>query len=138
MTEQQNLDVVQQIYAAFGRGDMDGIINLLDPQVSWMTPGPPDMPSAGTRRGHAAVREFFDTLMKMVDISDFVPTDFLVEGNTVAVLGTDTERVKATGKAVAFRWVHIFVIQNGKIVTFEERADVSALVDELRSAQARV
>ena len=138
MTEQQNLDVVQQIYAAFGRGDMDGIINLLDPQVSWMTPGPPDMPSAGTRRGHAAVREFFDTLMKMVDISDFVPTDFMVQGNTVAVLGTDTERVKATGKAVAFRWVHIFVIENGRVVTFEERADVSAMVDELRSAHARV
>src|SRR5688500_5801126 len=117
---------------------MDGIINLLDPQVSWMTPGPPDMPSAGTRRGHAAVRELFDTLMKMVDISDFVPADFMVQGNTVAVLGTDTERVKATGKAVACRWVHIFVIENGKIVTFEERADVSALVDELRSAQARV
>jgi len=138
VTEQQNLDVVQQIYAAFGRGDMDGIINLLDPQVSWMTPGPPDMPSAGTRRGHAAVREFFDTLMKMVDISDFVPTDFMVQGNTVAVLGTDTERVKATGKAVAFRWVHIFVIENGRVVTFEERADVSAMVDELRSAHARV
>src|SRR5918993_3746478 len=123
MSEQQNLDVVQQVYAAFGRGDINGIIDFLDPQVSWTTPGPPDMPSAGTRRGHAAVREFFDTLMKMFDISDFVPTDFLAEGNIVAVLGTDTERVKATGKAVAFRWVHIFVIQNGTIVTFEERAE---------------
>lgn len=138
MTGPQTLDVVQQIYAAFGRGDIDGIVNLLDPQVTWMTPGPPDMPSAGTRRGHAAVREFFDTLMKMVDISDFVPSNFLAQGNTVAVLGTDTERVKATGQAVAFRWVHIFVIENGKVVTFEERADVSAMVDELRSAQARV
>ena len=138
MTEQQNLDVVQQIYAAFGRGDIDGIIDLLDPQVSWMTPGPADMPSAGTRRGHAAVREFFGTLLNLVDISDFVPNEFLAQRDTVVVLGTDTERVKATRKAVAFRWVHIFVILNGKIVTFEERADVSALVDELRSAEARV
>ena len=138
MSEQQNLDVVQQIYAAFGRGDIEGIIDLMDPQVCWITPGPPDMPSAGTRYGHAAVREFFDTLMKLVEISDFVPKHFLAQGDIVTVLGTDTERVKATGKAVAFRWVHIFVVRSGKIVTFEERGDVSAIVDELRSAQARV
>ena len=68
MSEQQNLDVVQHVYAAFGRGDIEGIIDLMDPQVCWITPGPPDMPSAGTRYGHAAVREFFDTLMNQARV----------------------------------------------------------------------
>ena len=58
MSEQQNVGVVQQVYGAFGRGDLDGLIALLDPQVSWRTPGPPDLPTAGMRHGVDAVRDF--------------------------------------------------------------------------------
>ena len=138
MSEQQNIGLVQQVYAAFGRGDLDGLLAMLDPQVSWRTPGPPDLPSAGLRHGVDAVREFFGILLNTFDITNFAPTDYLAEGEKVVVLGTSLERVKATGRAVEFRWVHIFTIRNGRIVAFEEPADVSALVDEFRKASARV
>ena len=138
MSEQQNIGLVQQVYAAFGRGDLDGLLAMLDPQVSWRTPGPPDLPSAGLRHGVDAVREFFGILLNTFDITNFAPTDFLAAGEKVVVLGTSLERVKATGRAVEFRWVHIFTIRNGRIVAFEEPADVSALVDEFRKASARV
>src|SRR5262245_47484637 len=138
MTEQQNIDIVRQTYAAFGRGDLEGILALLDPQVAWRTPGPPDLPSAGLRHGIDAVREFFGILLNTFEITNFEPKDFLAQGDTVVVLGTSLERVKATGNAIDFRWVHIFTIRNGRIVTFEEPADVSALVDEFRKAQVRV
>ena len=129
MSEQQNVGLVQQVYAAFGRGDLDGLLAMLDPQVSWRTPGPPDLPSAGLRHGVDAVREFFGILLNTFDITNFAPTDFLAQGDKVVVLGTSLERVKATGRAVEFRWVHIFTIRNGRIAAFEEPADVSALVD---------
>jgi ketosteroid isomerase-like protein len=58
MNEQQNVDVVRQVYGAFGRGDLEGILGLLDPEVTWRTPGPSDLPTAGMRRGVNAVREF--------------------------------------------------------------------------------
>ena len=138
MSEQQNVGVVQEAYAAFGRGDVNGILALLDPQVSWLTPGPPDLPTAGMRRGVNAVRDFFGILLNTFEITNFEPRDFLAQGDKVVVLGTSLERVKATGTAVDFRWVHVFTIRNGRIVAFEEPADVSALVDEFRKAQARV
>ena len=138
MSEQQNLNLVQQAYAAFGRGDLDGLIALLDPQVSWRTPGPPDLPTAGVRRGASAVRDFFGILLNTFEITNFEPTDFLTQGDKVVVLGTSRERVKATGNVVDFRWVHVFTVRNGRITGFEEPADVSALVDEFRKAQARV
>lgn len=137
MSEQQNIDLVRQVYDAFGRGDLDGIIASLDPQVSWLTPGPPDLPTAGIRRGVPAVRDFFATLLNTFEITNFAPTDFLAQGDKVVVLGTSLERVRATGKAVEFRWVHVFTIRNDRILGFEEPADVSALVDEFRKAQAR-
>jgi ketosteroid isomerase-like protein len=37
---------------------------------------------------------------------------------------------------VDFRWVHVFTFRSGKIVEFEEPADVSALVQEFRRARA--
>ena len=135
MSEQQNVGVVQQVYGAFGRGDLDGLIALLDPQVSWRTPGPPDLPTAGMRHGVDAVRDFFGILLNTFEITNFAPTDFLAQGDKVVVLGTSLERVRATGAAVDFRWVHIFTIRDGRIVAFEEPADVSGLVDEFRKAQ---
>jgi uncharacterized protein len=137
MSEQQNLDVVRSIYSAFGRGDVEGVLAQLDPEVSWLTPGAPDLPTAGLRKGIPAVREFFGLLVSAFDIADFQPRDFLTSGDKVVVLGTSREGPKGSGRLVDFRWVHVFTFRSGKIVAFEEPADVSALVTEFRRAQAQ-
>lgn len=137
MSEQENLETVRGVYAAFGRGDLEGILNRLDPQVSWRTPGPPDLPTAGLRRGVDAVREFFGLLLNTFDVEDFRPADFLAQGDKVVVLGTSREGPKGMGRLVDFRWVHVFTLRSGKIAEFEEPADVSALVEAFRGVQAR-
>ena len=136
MSAQQNLDVVRNLYAAFGRGDLEAILAPLDPQVSWRTPGAPDLPTAGLRQGIPAVREFFGLLLNTFDIADFQPRDFLAADDKVVVLGTSREGPKG-GRLVDFRWVHVFTFRNGRIVAFEEPADVSELVTEFRRSQAR-
>jgi ketosteroid isomerase-like protein len=136
MSEQQSLEVVQTMYAAFGRGDLEGILASLDPDVSWRTPGAPDLPTAGLRQGVPAVREFFGLLLNTFDIADFQPQDFLAAGDKVVVLGTSREGPKGGGRLVNFRWVHVFTFRNGRIVAFEEPADVSELVREFRRSQA--
>jgi uncharacterized protein len=137
MSEQQNLDVVRALYAAFGRGDLEGILAPLDPEVSWRTPGAPDLPTAGLRHGTPAVREFFGLLLSTLDIIDFQPRDFLAAGDKVVVLGTSREGPKGSGRLVDFRWVHIFTFRNARIVAFEEPADVSELVAEFRRSRAQ-
>ena len=137
MSQQQNVETIRGLYAAFGRGDLEGILAALDAQVIWRTPGAPDLPTSGVRRGVSAVRDFFGLLLKTFDIQDFRPGDFLSQGDKVVVLGTSREGPKGTGRLVDFRWVHVFTFRDGKIVEFEEPADVSALVQEFRRAQAR-
>ena len=78
MSEQQNLDAVRSVYAAFGRADLEGILGVLDPEVSWRTPGSPDLPTGGLRRGVAEVREFFPTSAEDLRRSGFMPYSFLV------------------------------------------------------------
>ena len=137
MSEQNNLGLVRMGYDAFGRGDIDGLLNLLDDNVEWITPGPSDLPVAGTRRGHQAVGEFFKALTETFETLDFQAKEFLAQGDRVVVIGTDTSRVRATGKTLEFNWVHSFVVKNGKIVNFREYGDMSAVVAELRTAGAR-
>ena len=137
MNERQNLDVVRGVYAAFGRGDVEGILALLDPEVSWRTPGAPDLPTGGLRHGIPAVREFFPLLLNTFDFAEFQPQDFLAAGDKVVVLGTSREGPKGSGRLVDFRWVHVFTFRNGRIVAFEEPADVGELVAEFRRWQAQ-
>jgi ketosteroid isomerase-like protein len=137
MSEQDNVDVVRKGYEAFGRGDINGLLAQLDPDVEWRTPGPADLPTAGERRGHAAVQDFFQNLFAIVEIQRFEPRQFIAQGDMVMVIGDDTSRIKATGTIAEIRFVHAFTVRNGTVVAFEEFADVSPMVTALRSAQVR-
>ena len=136
--DDRNVEIVRRGYEAFGRGDIPGILALLDDQVTWQTPGPTELPFAGTRRGHAQVAQFFQLLTDVLDITRFEPRQFIGHGDQVIVIGDDTSRVKATGRSLEFRWTHVFTVRDGKIVAFEEYNDASAIVAELKSAQARL
>ena len=137
MSEQENVDVVRKGYEAFGRGDINGLLAQLDPDVEWRTPGPADLPTAGQRRGHDAVQEFFQTLSGLVETLRFEPKQFIAQGDMVIVIGDDTSRVRATGTTLEIRFAHAFTVRNGTVVAFEEYIDTTALVADLRAAQAR-
>ena len=136
---QQNIDIVRKGYDAFGRGDIAGLLALLDADVEWTTPGASDLPTAGTRRGQAQVGEFFKTINEIIEFDSFEPNTFLADGDRVVVLGTDHFRVKGgSGKSLKESWAHVFTIGNGKITAFQEFIDTSALAAELKAASAQV
>jgi len=136
-SDQQNLEIVRRGYELFGKGDIPGLLALFDSSIEWTTPGPADLPTAGTRRGVQAVGAFFQTLASTYDFTRLEPQEFIAQGDRVLVRGIDTFVVKATGKTLDFKWVHAFTLQNGKVASFEEFGDMSAVVEELRQAQAR-
>jgi uncharacterized protein len=93
--------------------------------------------TAGLRHGVAEVGEFFTLLLNTFDMQEFLPANFLAQDDKVVVLGTRREAPKGTGRFVDFRWVHVFTLRGGRIVEFDEAADVSALVEEFRRVHAR-
>ena len=137
MSEQQNLDVVRRGYEAFGRGDIEGLLSLLADDVTWVTPGPSDLPTAGERRGRNQVGEFFRTINELVEFDAFDPQTFLAQGDRVVVLGTDAITVKASGEPLQESWAHAFSLKDGKIVAFQEYLDTAAFVAALGRAKAR-
>jgi uncharacterized protein len=81
-----NVESVQAIYAAFGRGDVAAILDQLADDVEWDqdAPGygiPIYEPGAG--REHA--KRFFEASVQDLEFLRFEPTNFLSGGNQVAV-----------------------------------------------------
>jgi uncharacterized protein len=135
--DEQNLDVVRRCYDAFGRGDLDALLSLLDEAVEWTTPGPPELATAGKRNGRQEVAQFFAALDGVVEMQRFEPKTFLARGDLVVVLGENTAKVKATGKSIDESWAHAFTVKDGRVIRFYEYLDVTAMVAELKPAEAR-
>src|SRR5688500_11361773 len=81
-------DVVGGLYAAFGRGDMPGLLALIDPDVDWSldvdVPGAELAPMFRNGRGHEAVLGYFAGVAQM-EIHAFEPRAFHVSGDIVLV-----------------------------------------------------
>ena len=136
MSEASNVDIVKRAYEAFGRGDLDALLDLLEDGIEWVTPGPPELQSAGRRRGKQEVAGFFQTLSDMYTFERFEPRQFISQGDRVVVLGDERVRIKATGSPFDFEWVHVFEFRNGKVARFREYGDMTPIVAGFRAAQA--
>ncbi len=123
-----NIELVKQIYAAFGEGNISAVLEMLDQNVNWRIVGPPDYPFFGRYKGHNGFQEFLGKLGGAAEISSFEPQRFLDAGNAVIVTGSESATAKNTNIEYSTEWCHIFTIEGGKVVSFEEYLDSAPLV----------
>src|SRR5258708_4485977 len=136
MRSLDNTAIVQSMYEAFGRGDVQVILDALSADVNWVVQGPASVPLFGPRKGPAGVAGFFQVIGRYLRIDRFEPREFLAVGNRVVVLGHEAGRVAATGSHFEGDWVHVFTFHNGKVVDFREFSDTAALTAAFYSARA--
>jgi ketosteroid isomerase-like protein len=120
-----NLQTTQQIYEAFGRGDVPAILEKLAETVDWeYGAGETDVPWLQRRRGRDGAAAFFASL-GAIDIQRFELTNLLEGGPTVVGLVNIEFVVKATGKRVVEEdEAHIWHFdEQGRVVRFRHRVD---------------
>jgi ketosteroid isomerase-like protein len=128
-----DVSLIQSLYAAFGRGEIAKIIAALAPDVTWEVVGrSSDHPLAGKRQGAAAVQEFFDTLAKIQEATDFSPREFHAADGRVFVLGHYGWKFRNTGRTVETDWIHVFTVKDGKVVQFREFTDTAKFAEAYR------
>jgi len=130
MSEARNIQVVKDAYAAFQRGDINGVLAVLDNNVDWHPVKGAEgvAPHAGQRHGRAAVGEFFAQLAMSMEFTRFEPKEFIAQGDQVAVVGEYAGSIKATGGKVSSDWVMVFTVRDGKVARFREWTDSAQLV----------
>jgi hypothetical protein len=129
MSAEENVQTAKDGYAAFGRGDLPGILELLTDDIEWVNPGPPDViPGAGTHRGKDAVAGFFGTLAQSTEFQAFEPREFIAQGDNVVALIHSEATARSTGRKFVDHEAHLWTFRDGKVAHFQVFQDTAALV----------
>src|SRR5689334_4720581 len=115
MTEQLNTALIQKLYDAFGKGDMNTILGTLADDADWTMEGPDIIPYSGKRKGTAQITQFFQALATTQSGQKLAVETFVAQGDVVATFGRYSATVTATGKKFDSPVAHFFTIHNGKI-----------------------
>lgn len=117
---QANIDLAKEGYAAFLRGDIPRLLELMTDDIEWVLHTPAEAsPTGGIYRGKPALADWFRKLAEHYEFDTFSPDEFIASGDKVVVLGHEAVRVKATGRRGEFDWVHIFTYRQGKLARFD-------------------
>jgi ketosteroid isomerase-like protein len=139
MKEQENVQVVQEIYAAFQRGDIETVLKPLADDVQWWVAGSTEtFPYAGTRTGREQVAQFFSTLGEMVEYERFEPYEYIAQGDQVVALGRDRRRFKSTDNVIENEWAMVFTLRQGEVAAFRAYDDTEACAVALCAAPQAV
>ena len=124
-------EIVQALYAAFGRGDIPAVLSGLTPDVHWTEAE--GGPYGGVYIGPEAVLE--NVFMKLgAEWDDFTaePSEFVFEGETVIALGEYSATYKATGKSFKAPYAHVWKMRDGKAASFHQYTDTAVHIAPLR------
>jgi uncharacterized protein len=119
-----NGELIRNLYAAFGLGDVPTVLGTFDPQIRWMEAEGFLYAAGNPYVGPQAVAE--GVFMRIVDDVDgfaVVPQNFVDGGDTVVVEGRYRGTMKATGKPIDAQFAHVWQLRGGKIVRFQQYTD---------------
>jgi ketosteroid isomerase-like protein len=126
MSIQENVQMVQDFFAALGRSDMQVLLRLSAEDMEWIIPGH-DWPLAGTHRGHAGLAGLVQKAKDTVETAYPEPPEFVAQGDRVLVIGVATGQIKATNKTFRDDWVFDITVRDGKLTKIREYVDTQAL-----------
>ena len=119
MNNHEHLNTVKRLYAAFGAGDLPGLLAVID---AW----------SGEGHGHEHVERFFQKLGTTAALKTFEPRSFVSEGDEVVVMGYEEGTARATGRDWKTHFTHQFTVKDGKVTSHREYVDTQAIADAFR------
>lgn len=127
----KNYDAIAAHYAASDRGDLAGMLAPLTAETRWTEMA--GFPYAGTYVGPQGV---IDGVFKRIG-ADWEGYALKLQslhdaGDSIIGIGTYSGVFKATGKLMTARVVHVWSMQDGKVISFEQFTDTKLVADAMR------
>ena len=118
------LDVVRSVYVSFAKGDIPSVLGALAPDVRWTEAE--GGPYGGVSIGPQSVLD--NVFMKLGgewDGFSAVAHEFIANDDVVVALGEYSGTYKATGKSFKAPFAHVWRMQNGKAIAFDQYTDTA-------------
>lgn len=120
---------IQTIYAAFSRGDVPAILDLVADDVIWdnSAVASRECPWNGNFSGKKNLPGFFGAVGDNLDIKVFEPRSFVESGDNVTVLLRVESTVRRNGRPLVNDVVHAWTIDDaGKVSSYRHYNDTAA------------
>lgn len=112
--------IVQRMFAAFGAGDLDALVETVHPESHWTYVGANPRLARAEFTGQTKVRKFFEGILTRLEMTAFNTDEYIVQGDTVVVFGSESGTVKATGQLFRNEWTQKYVVRDNKITSMLE------------------
>jgi ketosteroid isomerase-like protein len=131
----ENVAVVRGIYGAFAAGDVPGVVERMSPDIVWNEAESFPYADNNPYRGPEAILSgVFARLGTEWDGFAASPEEYLDAGDTVIVLGRYRGTYRATGGALDAQLAHVWRIEDGKAVRFQQYTDTLAAARAIGTA----
>ena len=133
MTEQDNVQVVQQLFQAMNSGDVPALMGLVTDDAVLVSPGPPDLvPWAGEYHGTDELMKYLTLFGQGVEVTGRELHDLVAQGDKVVALGKHNGLVRATGRSYELPWAQVFTLRDGKIAAITGYHDTYMVAEAAR------
>ena len=119
------LTVVQEMLAAFGKGDFEALKKTLSEDTVWVYHGVDGIPYNGTYNGKDGAVRFITNIVSHVDVLDFQVFKMIADQNTVIVLGSEKQKIKSNSEVLEQKWVQVYTVENNLITRLDEFANTA-------------
>jgi len=120
---------IETIFAAFGRGDIPGILAHVAPDCMWRQPK--SLPWGGDHRGPEGAQTFFARLNEACETTLWEVNEIFENGENVFAFGRHGAKARKTGKSEVSDWAFHFKVRNGKVVYYTGYPDSAEIVAAL-------
>jgi len=133
VSAEQNIETIKAMYEAFGRGDVDAILEHCTDDVDWAVDSALEVaPWHGAKHGKAEVPSFFAGIAQTGTVTEFTPLSFTSnDDGDVMVFVRYAFTVTATGKDVATHLHHYFRFRHSKVAYVRAGEDTALIASAL-------
>jgi uncharacterized protein len=126
---QDNVDVVQHAWEAFGRGDIEGVLDAFAPNAQ--TRLPESLPWGGTYTGPDGFRDFLTRLGEAFEQFKATPEKVLGADDNHVIVVAKTKGKARGGGVLESNIVWLYQLRDGKIAEAESWGDTAQVLEAL-------
>jgi ketosteroid isomerase-like protein len=128
----ENVETIRNLYDLFAEGDVPTVLEAFDPEIEWNEAENFPYADRNPYIGPNAVLEgVFTRLGTEWDYWKLNVGEVLDAGDSVVAMGRYQAKNRITGKEISAQFAHVWKLEDGKAVSFQQYADTHQVVNAM-------